>query len=115
MNNDATDGSYTDVVNSKASYTFNGTKVQVFSPMKDDSALVTIKIDGSTEYQVDFYRKQKVYGIAFTSDTLPFGEHTIEISHSGKSPSSTNTKSFVVITSLLIYPLPKKKWSQTRF
>lgn len=87
---DAYQGSYSNNVNDKATYKFNGTKVQIYSTMKDDSGIATIKIDGST-YETDFYRQKEELGMSFTSDYMPFGEHTIEISPSGKNLNQVKT------------------------
>ncbi|KAK8892510.1 hypothetical protein M9Y10_029743 [Tritrichomonas musculus] len=111
---DAKQGSYTKTPNEKASYTFTGTKVQLFSLMNNESAIAIIKIDNKYTYEVDLYRKTQEYGISFTSDVLSFGQHTIEIIHSGKS-SHSNEDSSIIIVSLLVYLLPKKNGRKLGF
>lgn len=90
------DGSqlYTTTPGSSSEYTFNGTKVTLWSSLGNNRGKVNVFIDGVsvTSRPIDLYSNKRQDQVAvFTSEELKAGEHKIKIVHAGDTnPRSSN-------------------------
>ena len=99
---DANHGSYTVTPQSYATFKFNGTKIHILAYMETKSCNANIYIDSKKVAEVSFKsQSQNKPGITFSSDELPFGEHTIKVEHNGGKGQS------IVLISFLYDPLPQ--------
>ncbi len=80
-----------------ATYTFTGTSVSWVTRLTPSAGTTLVSIDDAPVATVDGYAATPVYRhTLFTSDTLPAGEHTITLTHTGeKNPLSTGTNTIV--------------------
>jgi hypothetical protein len=87
------DDHYTAVANRFYTYTFSGTKAQVFVAKAPWHGKVAVSIDGGAETTVDLYATSKADQVLiYTSPTLAAGTHTVKVRATGtKHASSTGT------------------------
>jgi len=85
------DDHYTNSTNAFYTYTFTGTKAQVFAATAPWHGRAGISVDGGLETLVDLYSPTKVNQVPiYTSPSLPTGTHTVKVRCAGThNPSST--------------------------
>ncbi|KAK8881269.1 hypothetical protein M9Y10_004003 [Tritrichomonas musculus] len=98
-------GSYTNDAGGKISYKFTGSRVHAFSlrQNRDGEKRCNAKffIDNKEICEINLFPTTTHHQVVFSSDYLPFGEHTIEIAHGEVSGGP------IIFCSFYVDPLPK--------
>jgi mannan endo-1,4-beta-mannosidase len=87
------DDRYTSTPGSYYTFSFSGTKVQLFAAAAKHHGIAAVSIDGGAEVDVDFYAATRAdQRLLYTSPTLTAGPHVVKVRHTGRAnTASTDT------------------------
>jgi hypothetical protein len=84
------DDHYTTTTNALYTYTFTGTRAQIFVATAPWHGRAAVSVDGGAETVVDLYSPTKVNQVPiYTTPTLPVGTHTVKVRCTGTRNSSS--------------------------
>lgn len=85
--------SYSNQAGNTASYTMNGTRVELYGALQNNLGIMGVRIDGGPEQLVDLYSSTARYGVrVFSRGGLTPGNHTITLRATGtKNAASSGT------------------------
>ncbi|RSM34829.1 hypothetical protein DMB66_60885 [Actinoplanes sp. ATCC 53533] len=87
------DDRFTQTAGSYYTFSFTGTKVQLYAAVASHHGIAAVSIDGGAEVDVDFYAATRAeQHLSYTSPTLTAGTHLIKVRNTGrKNTASTGT------------------------
>ncbi len=81
----------------RATLTFKGTSVRWVTRMARSNGISRVEIDGTRVATVDAYSRTTQYRVrVFDSGPLPFGEHTVSISYTGRKRAAATNNNIIL-------------------